>query len=273
MTRPMWVKHSSAAIAALALVLAAPPGSAQQPPSSGPATLFDKPQVFRTAAATIRVTAVKGLVYPWALAFLPSGDILVTEQSRNTLRIIRNGVLDAAPITGLPLGITSERRDTAGVDIALHPRFAENRLVYVTYWKPRPGNANLRTAVLVRGRFDGGTSLADVREIFASSSWTDGPSAARIVFGRDGKIYMSITASQVPGQQPKSVAERGSMEQCWPHRSSRRPMIALTHQPAPAMNGTDEIGSFNRRQRWIYKFSCGRVARFSGWWLLQCSSS
>src|SRR2546426_10648582 len=107
MTRPMWVKHSSAAIAALALVLAAPPGSAQQPPSSSPATLLDKPQVFRTAAATIRVTAVKGLIYPWALAFLPSGDILVTEQSRNTLRIIRNGVLDAAPITGLPLGVVS----------------------------------------------------------------------------------------------------------------------------------------------------------------------
>jgi glucose/arabinose dehydrogenase len=64
--------------------------------------------------------------------------------------------------------------------------------VYVAYWKPKPGNPNLRTAVLVRARFDGGTSLADVREIFASSTWTDGPSAARIVFGRDGKIYMTI---------------------------------------------------------------------------------
>ena len=88
MTRPMWVKQSSAAIAALALVLMAPPGSAQQPPSGGPATLLDRPQVFRTAAATIRVTAVKGLVYPWALAFLPNGDILVTEQSRYTLAIL-----------------------------------------------------------------------------------------------------------------------------------------------------------------------------------------
>src|SRR5213594_2129727 len=126
MTRPMWVKHSSAAIAALALVLAVPPGSAQQPPSSGPATLLDKPQVFRTAAATIRVTAVKGLVYPWALAFLPSGDILVTEQSRNTLRIIRNGVLDAAPITGLPLGITSERRDRMRLGLLLRPKSPDN---------------------------------------------------------------------------------------------------------------------------------------------------
>src|SRR5262245_12889492 len=152
MTRPMWVKFSSATIAALTLASAAPPGSAQQP----------LPQVFRTAAAIIRVTAIKGLVYPWALAFLPGGDILATEQSRNTLRIIRHGVLDPAPITGLPPGVTSERRDTAGVDIALHPHFAETRLVYVAYWKPQPGNANLRTAVLVRGRFDGATSLTDV---------------------------------------------------------------------------------------------------------------
>src|SRR5712692_4661342 len=147
MTRPMWVKHSSAAIAALALVLVAPPGSAQQPPFSGPATLLDGPQVFRTAAATIRVTALKGLVYPWALAFLPNGDILVTEQGRNTLRIVRKGVLDPMPITGLPPGITSTRRDTAGVDIGLHPRFAENRLVYIAYWKPKPGTEDVRTAV------------------------------------------------------------------------------------------------------------------------------
>jgi glucose/arabinose dehydrogenase len=190
MIRPVWVAH--AAITALALVVVAPRGKAQQPPSSGPASLLDTPQVFRTAAAAIRVTAIKGLVYPWALAFLPNDDILVTEQSRNTLRVIHHGVLDANPITGLPPGITSDRRDSAGVDIAVHPRFAENRLVYIAYWKPRPDKPDLRTAVLVRGRFDGGSSLADVREIFASSTWTDGPSAARIAFGRDGKIYMTI---------------------------------------------------------------------------------
>src|SRR4030095_7647605 len=106
MIRPMWV--TPAAITALALIVVVPRGRAQQPPSSGPVSLPDKPQVFRTAAAAIRITAVKGLVYPWALAFLPNGDILVTEQSRNTLRVIRHGVLDAAPITGLPPGITSD---------------------------------------------------------------------------------------------------------------------------------------------------------------------
>jgi glucose/arabinose dehydrogenase len=171
MTHLVALERSSAAIAALALVLAPLPSGAQQPASLGPVALPAGPQVFRTSAATIRVTALKGLVYPWALAFLPNGDILVTEQSRNTLRIVRNGVLDPTPITGLPPGITSVRRDTAGVDVALHPRFAENRLVYVAYWKLKPGTEDVKTAALVRGRFDGGSTLTDVREMLI-----DGPS-------------------------------------------------------------------------------------------------
>ena len=63
--------------------------------------------------------------------------------------------------------------------------------------------ANIRTAVLVRARYDGGPALADVREIFTSASWTDGPSAARLVFGRDGKIYIAIGA-------PGFATERGT---------------------------------------------------------------
>ena len=43
-------------------------------------------------------------------------------------------------------------------DIALHPRFAENKLVYFTYYKPKPGSMTLATAALARGRFDGGTA-------------------------------------------------------------------------------------------------------------------
>jgi glucose/arabinose dehydrogenase len=193
MTHLKRLARASAAVGILAFVAAGPSTRAQQP-APGPTPLPDSPQILRTAAATLRITAIKGFVYPWALAFQPNGDILVTEQGRSTLRQVRNGVLDPAPISGLPRGITSTRRDTAGVDIALHPRFAENRLVYVAYWKPRPGDEEIKTAVLVRARFDGGAVLSDVREIFTSSSWTDGPSAARIAFGRDGKIYMVIGA-------------------------------------------------------------------------------
>ena len=180
-----------------------------------PGTAAQDGQTIRTAAATLRVSAIKGFVYPWALAFLPNGDMLVTEQGRNTLRLVRNGVLDPTPIAGLPQGITSTRRDTAGVDIAVHPRFAENRYIYVAYWKPStmlgPGadatgpGANIRSAVLIRARYDGGPTLTDVREVFTSVSWTDGPSAARLVFGRDGKIYLAIGA-------PGFANERGATQ-------------------------------------------------------------
>ena len=158
-----------------------------------------EPVVVRTNAAIVRISAIRGLVYPWALAFLPNGDILVTEQNKNTLRRISEGVLDSSPITGLPQGITSRRRDTAGVDVAVHPDFSANRFVYVAYWKPKPGDtptgpddSGIRNAVVVRARYDGQAVLRDVTEIFASDSWTDGPSAARLVFGRDRKLYVAI---------------------------------------------------------------------------------
>ena len=91
---------------------------------------LDQPQIVRTAAATVRVTAIKGLVYPWALAFLPNGDMLVTEQNRNALRLIHNGVVDGTPIAGIPPVVTSTRRDTAGLEMIVHPKFAENHFVY-----------------------------------------------------------------------------------------------------------------------------------------------
>jgi len=61
-------------------------------------------------------------------------------------------------------------------------------------WKPKPGDPDLRTAVLIRARYDGGSTLSDVTPIFEATSLTDGPSAARLVFGRDGKVYMALGA-------------------------------------------------------------------------------
>ena len=45
---------------------------------------------------------------------------------------------------------------------------------------------------MARGRFDGGHALTDVKDLFVSNAWTDGFTAARIVFAPDGKIFMSI---------------------------------------------------------------------------------
>src|SRR2546426_12341728 len=95
----------------------------------------DGPFTFDTAEQhKIRVVVVtKGLSHPWGLAFLPDGSMLVTERP-GRLRIIRNGVLDPQPIAGVP---EVRAAGLSGLmDIALHPKFAENGFVYLTYTKP-----------------------------------------------------------------------------------------------------------------------------------------
>ena len=151
--------------------------------------------VVRTAAATVKVSAIRGLVYPWALTFLPNGDMLVTEQGKNTLRRISQGVLDPTLITGLPQGITSTRRDTAGVEILGSPEVRGQPLHLRRLLEAEAsGDPAIRTAVLLRARYDGGSTLQDVKAIFEATSFTDGPSAVRLVFGRDGRLYMAIGA-------------------------------------------------------------------------------
>ena len=160
----------------------------------------------------LRLVVTKGLFHPWGMAFLPDGNILVTERP-GCLRIVRNGVLDPKLVAGLPP--ISAQGLSGLMDIALHPRFAENKFVYLTYHKPAPspsgsgapavpgpGGPPARLATLARGTWDG-TALTGVRELFVSDVTTE---ASRIVFGRDGMIYMSLGRSQegasAPSQDP-----------------------------------------------------------------------
>jgi glucose/arabinose dehydrogenase len=116
--------------------------------------------------------------------------MLITERA-GRLRIVRKGVLDPKPIAGMPPVLDQNLRGLN--DLALHPKFAENRLIYFTYYKPKPGSKTEATAVLARARYDGGYELADVRDILETTgTYVTGPSAARFVFGRDGKIYLAI---------------------------------------------------------------------------------
>lgn len=182
--------RSCAAVVTAILSAAVLTGGAQAPTPTH--SSLDEPQVLNTSAGRVRVVPIKGLSYPWALAFLPDGSMLVTEMGRNTLRMVRDGVLDPTPITGLPDGMmTSSRQGYSGVDVAVHPQFAENRLVYVAYWKSKTGAGDMRTAVLVRGRLEG-HEVTGVQQLFESTSWTDGPGAARLVFDRSGKLFMSV---------------------------------------------------------------------------------
>ena len=177
-------------VVALALVLGVATGSAQR---TQPDPLPDGPVVFDTAGdARIRVVIVtRELSYPEGLAFLPDGGMLVTERA-GRLRLIRDGELDPRPISGVP-AVSRDHRVAGLWDIALHPRFEETQLVYLTYSKPSREGA---TPVLARGRFDG-TALTDVQEVFVSDAKDagitpgDGAAMARILFGPDGLLYMT----------------------------------------------------------------------------------
>ena len=199
-TARLAMRGLAAAAVLLAGALSAPAqrGALPVPP------LGDGPWEFPTAerGLDIRVSVVtKGLFHPWDMAFLPGGDILVT-QRRGQLRIVRNGVLDPDPIPGAP--VVHAVRLSGLMDIELHPDFESNRTVYLTYTKnlnPEPLEV---ATTLARGRFVDGR-LEDVEDILVADSWPgNGGSASRIVFGDDGYLYMTTGASNGNAAQDPS---------------------------------------------------------------------
>jgi len=176
----------------------------------GANSLADGPWTYTTSerATKIKVSVVtKGLSHPWSMVWLPNGDMLITERA-GQLRIVRNGVLDPQPIAAVP---KVQAGGTSGLlDIALHPKFAQNNLVYLAYntSKPAPatpgaapapptggrgsGPALVYSTALARGRFDG-KALVDVKEIFVAQPFVElsGGDASRLLFAPDGTLFMS----------------------------------------------------------------------------------
>ncbi len=174
---------------------------AQEPVGVPVPPLGAGPFVFNTAEQPkIRVVIVaRGLAHPWSMAFMPDGSILVAERP-GRLRTIRHEALDPKRISGVPDVRTNGNGGL--MDVALHPRFAENHLLYFTYTKPLENGRG--APALARARLEAGM-LADVRDILVTDS-REGNSglSARIVFGRDGMLYMATggnveRVSQEPG--------------------------------------------------------------------------
>jgi aldose sugar dehydrogenase len=176
---------------------AQPAGRAQQ---AAPAPPRDtSPQVLDVQGGKIRVvTVATGLFHPWGIAFADANTILVTERN-GALRIIRNGVLAPKPVWTSPVPATpppasaQEAAGQGGNDrlhfVAVHPDFAQNHLVYVSY--PKSGEKGTTLAV-ARG-FLKGDVLGDIQEIFVADAWeTGGNLAGRVFFGKDKNLYVTI---------------------------------------------------------------------------------
>jgi glucose/arabinose dehydrogenase len=186
---------------------AIPPGPRVEPWNS-PA-LGDGPFLFDSyeQRGLRAVVVTKGLSHPWSLAFLPDGSMLITER-QGRLRIVRDGKLDPAPVAGIP-AVTSLGTMAGLMDIALHPKFAQNKWVYISYHKPmgtaksvEGRDAPIASNSILRGTWDG-KALTDVRDIFVADDID--MEASRITFGPDGMLYMGIGG---PGTGSKISMDR-----------------------------------------------------------------
>jgi len=145
------------------------------------------------------VVLARGLANPWSLAFLPDGGILVTERNLGQLRLIRDGRLEPDPIPGVP---EVWGQGLSGLmDVKLHPDFARNRRIYLTYNKPTGGRGS--ELAVARARFDG-RALTEFEDIFTAE---DASSISRMVFHPDGMLYVSTFGGQAAAaQDPSSLA-------------------------------------------------------------------
>jgi glucose/arabinose dehydrogenase len=164
--------------------------------------------VVSSSAGTITIQRLATLEYPWGLAVLPDGRVLVTEKP-GRLRIWENGRL-SEPVQGVPSVVNRSPGEQGGLlDVEADPNFATNRLVYLSYSEADPNGATIaetgelrfgngvdytdsivRGGAIARGRLEG-NQLRDVQVIWRQVPKVGGRGhfGVRIVFGPDGKLY------------------------------------------------------------------------------------
>jgi aldose sugar dehydrogenase len=197
-----WVWQGSWLLAAASLTAGSDPVRAQQAPLGIEAVTLTQPEYVLDTAEQHKVrvvVVVHGLRHPFAVAPLPSGDALVAERGAG-LRLVHNAAggglaqLDPAPIDGLPAA--PPYRNGGLQDVALHPDFAHNHLVYFTFnqaGNPPPADAKppIRQesrVSLFRGELVG-HSLTHVQQLFIGGSGST--SGSRMAFDGHGMVYMT----------------------------------------------------------------------------------
>ena len=206
-------------ISVLAVIAASAPQPAQQAVADPrPANAPDQKPAFagqtdaplrETKVAFDVVTVAEGLEHPWAIAFLPSGKMLVTERPGRLRVVTPDGKL-SAPVAGLPA--VDSRNQGGLLDVVLDPDFRRNQIIYWSYAEPHDDRTT-NTAV-AKGRFvddpaaprvDNVQVIYHQRPNFASTMHY----GSRIVFARDGTIFVtqgerSVTPGRMQAQQMDS---------------------------------------------------------------------
>jgi aldose sugar dehydrogenase len=138
------------------------------------------------------VTVADGLVQPWSIAFLPGGDILITERP-GRLRLMRGGKLLPESVEGVPKPFHSSQGGL--LEVMPHPDFASNRLIYLTFSKPGATDSQA-TTTLVRGRLEG-MRLTGIEQLFEAVTQGRNHFCGKIAFDRNGFLFLTLGDRQV----------------------------------------------------------------------------
>lgn len=185
---------TSRPLVCLLLLLSAPAAllAAENAPERAPGLHTDPvgqgPFYYDTAEGMdIRVRVVaRGLDHPWSMTWLPDGSALVTEKNSGTLRRIVNDELLEQAVKGVPTGAIVSRYKGL-LDVAVHPDFATQPYVYLSYNKSLPGEKE--AIAVARGRWDG-SNLQDTQDIFVGEEGTT--NGVRLLFGADKMLYVGV---------------------------------------------------------------------------------
>ena len=137
------------------------------------------------------VTVADGLIRPWSMAWLPNGDMLITERP-GRLRIVRDGNLLPDPVPGVPEVVAQGQGGL--FEVLPHPEFASNNVLFISYAKPVEGGS---TTSVLRGTF-ANDAFTPEREIFLANSQGRGHYGARLAFHPDGTLFVTVGDRQAP---------------------------------------------------------------------------
>lgn len=169
----------------------------------------DTPEIYKSRGGmTIKVTKLaEGLSHPNGLVFLPDGHTMLITERAGRLRVVRDGVLDPAPVAGVP---EMDHVALGGLqDIVLHPDFANNHILYISYSKNRLPELGTTLAIAQAKYVDG--RLTDVKDFLVTDAWESplGTYGGRMVVGPDGMLYISVgdrdgtTSNDVSSARPQ----------------------------------------------------------------------
>ena len=171
--------------------------------------------VTQPAAASPSFTVkrlVNGLDQPWAVAWLPSGELLITERTGQLLRVASNFKSKPVPIAGLPNTIAVDGQGGL-FDVAVHPNYRENSLIYLSYSESAADSFMSGSGtVLARARLKGNT-LDDFRVLFRMQPASRGGRhfGGRIVFAGDGTVFLTLGDRGSEGRAQRAKDHAGSV--------------------------------------------------------------